>query len=200
MQLWHASLLRTNLSNLNSKIWKPLSHDWLTVVSFVIKLSGPSLLSDVFHFDSGTEEDLCDSLGEKGGDGPSETHDKAPKSSPEVEDESDDIQGLETSTQTKDNNSKSVAREKSIDTQELEDEVQSESESSGEQDCENTSLVFKSIQSHAIGYCESTSVHGFAYLVDRRHWCEGVFWAFVIATGLTLASIIINDSLRLEKK
>ena len=68
-----------------------------------------------------------------------------------------------------------------------------------ENDISDVRAALASVKEHAISYCESTSVHGFAYLVNRRHWGEGVFWAIIIATGLTLASVIINDSLRWGK-
>ena len=52
----------------------------------------------------------------------------------------------------------------------------------------------QALKANCIAYCDSTSVHGFAYLPDPRHMSERVFWGCVIITGLTLASIIINQA------
>ena len=46
---------------------------------------------------------------------------------------------------------------------------------------------------NTIGYCDSTSVHGFSYLsTGGRNCCERLFWGAVILTGFALASVIIN--------
>ena len=71
-----------------------------------------------------------------------------------------------------------------------------EEEPEPEDNSEPGNLFFKSVKSHLVDYCESTSVHGFAYLVDTRHCCEGLFGALILSVGLTLAGIIIHDSLR----
>ena len=42
-------------------------------------------------------------------------------------------------------------------------------------------------------YCDSTTVHGFAYL-NSYGWCERMFWVAVIATGLAVASVVINQA------
>ena len=51
-------------------------------------------------------------------------------------------------------------------------------------------------RSTAREYCSSTTIHGFVYLAVRRNLCEAVFWALTIATGLTLAAFLIDESLR----
>ena len=53
-----------------------------------------------------------------------------------------------------------------------------------------------SLADHAKGYCDNTTVHGFAYLTEGRDWAEKVFWAIVIVCGLSIASVIIHRGLR----
>ena len=49
------------------------------------------------------------------------------------------------------------------------------------------------LKAQAVGYCQSTTIHGFAYLVSGRDLCEKLFWAAVIITGFVLASLIIDQ-------
>ena len=51
-----------------------------------------------------------------------------------------------------------------------------------------------SVAEHGKGYCDQTTVHGFAYLTQGRNRCEVLFWALTIITMVTLGSIIISQS------
>ena len=41
-------------------------------------------------------------------------------------------------------------------------------------------------------YCETTTVHGFAYWVSAPRFLEKVFWVLVVVTGFSLASMIVH--------
>ena len=47
---------------------------------------------------------------------------------------------------------------------------------------------------HGIGYCESTTIHGFAYLPhDITGRVAKLFWAGVIIIGMSLALTIVTE-------
>ena len=63
-----------------------------------------------------------------------------------------------------------------------------------QEDSPNCSSKRRTLANHAIEYCNTTSIHGFLYLVNSRYTIEKLFWACVLLTGFSLSSYIINQA------
>ncbi len=50
------------------------------------------------------------------------------------------------------------------------------------------------VKTHAVGYCEVTSLHGFAYWVSAPRVVEKAFWVFVVVIFGLFATLIINHA------
>jgi hypothetical protein len=54
----------------------------------------------------------------------------------------------------------------------------------------------KLLAANARAYCETTSIHGFAYWVSAPRLLEKLFWVIVVCTGFLCASLIIISPLQ----
>lgn len=45
-------------------------------------------------------------------------------------------------------------------------------------------------------YCETTTIHGFAYWVSAPRLLEKLFWAIVVVIGFTCAGLIVTSAVK----
>ncbi len=54
----------------------------------------------------------------------------------------------------------------------------------------------KAIAEHSKAYCETTTVHGFAYWVKAPRLVERIFWVIVVISFGTYAGYIVGSAIR----
>ena len=52
------------------------------------------------------------------------------------------------------------------------------------------------IRSHAVDFCEVTTIHGFAYWVRGETFVEKLFWVAIVATGFVCSGFNISYAIR----
>lgn len=52
------------------------------------------------------------------------------------------------------------------------------------------------IYANAVSYCETTSIHGFAYWISADNLAEKLFWFIVVCIGFSCSGLIISSAVR----
>ncbi len=75
----------------------------------------------------------------------------------------------------------------------MQDDNEVSEEEEEEEEEEGDASLCDILWSHCREYCESTSIHGFAYWVAAPRLLEKLFWVCLVATFGTFAALIIRQ-------